>query len=181
MRKQIKGFPNYEIDTDGRVYSKKLGGYLSEVDHNGYRTVRLWNNGKAKMFYIHRLVGEAFIPNPNSYPQINHKDECKSNNKVENLEWCSISYNQKYGTVNERRIANTDYTNPIFRINALKGAEKTSKPIIQYSKDGKMIAEYKSIQEAKRSFGVTSGLLGNCLKDLKPSAYGYIWKYKKEE
>lgn len=68
-----------------------------------YRSVNLWHNGKTVHRLVHRLVAEAFIPNPNGYPIINHIDENPANNKVTNLEWCTYKYNAKYGKAQERR------------------------------------------------------------------------------
>ena len=72
------------------------------INGSGYCTVVLCKNGKHTTFLVHRLVAEAFIPNPNNYPQVNHKDENPSNNCVENLEWCDQKYNSNYGTRNKR-------------------------------------------------------------------------------
>lgn len=85
--------------------------------HRGYHTVYLTKCGKTKKYYVHRLVAEAFIPNPGNLPQINHKDENKINNYVENLEWCTAQYNALYGTRLERRsktLAKT-FKSPEFR------------------------------------------------------------------
>ena len=71
-------------------------------DIRGYLRVYLYKNGKGKSFYIHRLVAEAFIPNPNKYQEVNHKDENSSNNRADNLEWCTHKYNSNYGTRNKR-------------------------------------------------------------------------------
>lgn len=115
VRKPIKGYEGYyEVDQLGRVYSvdrtitvndngriydKSLsGGKMKQMVHSkGYKTVSLTKDGKTKQHYVHRLVAEAFIDNPNNLPFINHKDEDKTNNFADNLEWCTNEYNVNYG------------------------------------------------------------------------------------
>lgn len=98
--KDIQGFEGlYEVSNFGNVRSLKYGKikYLKPADDgNGYYFVNLSKNGIVKNFKIHRLVANAFIPNPNNLPQINHKDEDKTNNKANNLEWCNNQYNTRY-------------------------------------------------------------------------------------
>lgn len=93
----------YEVSNLGNVYSYKSDRNLKQSkDSNGYIRISLYKDGKATGTLVHRLVAEAFIPNPNNYPIINHKDENPSNNDVENLEWCTYEYNNNYGTRNKR-------------------------------------------------------------------------------
>lgn len=109
--KPIPGFDGmYEVSNLGRVKSckrerKSKAGSISQVqerilkprsDKNGYLEVALSKDGKLHYFRCHRLVADAFIPNPNHFPVINHKDEDVTNNVVNNLEWCSVSYNTRY-------------------------------------------------------------------------------------
>ena len=97
---QIKDFPNYFIDRMGNVYNKNGYKLKQEVLKNGYVRVSLSNNiVKHKHFLVHRLVALTFIPNPNNYPQINHKDYNKQNNRLENLEWCSPLQNLDYSDI----------------------------------------------------------------------------------
>ena len=108
--RDIKGYEGkYQVSNLGRVKSlPKKGNGKKEVilkprpDGKGYGMVALYKHRKVNHFKIHRIVAEAFIPNPNNYPQVNHKDENKTNNRVENLEWCSNEYNHNYGTRNKR-------------------------------------------------------------------------------
>ena len=118
----------YEVSNTGRVRSldmyvkSRYGNYrlhkgkvLSPAkDKNGYLKVNLCYNGKDKIIRVHRLVTEAFIPNPDNLPEVNHKDEDKTNNRVENLEWCDRSYNINYGTrkdkVRDTKIKNGCWT-----------------------------------------------------------------------
>ena len=88
------------IDSRGR----KLRGLILKpiCEKDGYLTVNIYKNGIRKNKKIHRLVAEAFIPNPNGLPQVNHIDEVKDNNNVDNLEWCTSKYNNSHGTRNER-------------------------------------------------------------------------------
>lgn len=107
-----KDVPNYE-----RLYqASNLGNIRSlnynhtgkiqilkmSIDKDGYPMITLHKNGKQKTYRVHRIVAQTFLENPNNYPEVNHKDENKQNNKVENLEWCTCKYNQNYGTRTER-------------------------------------------------------------------------------
>lgn len=113
MNEQWKDIPGYEglyqVSSHGSV--KRLQAIVSngnktmnwpgrilkpDMDSDGYNHVVLCKNNKTKRFFVHRLVADLFIPNPNNYPVINHKDENKLNNHVENLEWCTVSYNTQY-------------------------------------------------------------------------------------
>ena len=99
MRKQIIGFEDYWIDTEGKVWSMKFGKVKERkpVKHkDGYFQINLRKDGKVKNLLIHRLVAIAFIPNPKNYTQVNHLNGIKTDNKLENLEWCNNSMNQKH-------------------------------------------------------------------------------------
>ena len=105
--KDIEGYEGlYQVSNLGRVKSfPRIGTHARKIkiikimeDRIGYKFIHLSKNNKQKRKSIHRLVAETFIPNPNNYPCINHIDECKENNKVNNLEWCTYSYNNNYGT-----------------------------------------------------------------------------------
>lgn len=89
---------------NGRIYEKPIAGkQLKQSLHTkGYKTVSLTKDGKAKTMFVHRIVAEAFIPNTDNLPMVNHKDEDKTNNFVENLEWCTASYNRTYGNAVEK-------------------------------------------------------------------------------
>jgi hypothetical protein len=148
---------NYEVSSFGRVRNKKRKNILSVHKVSGYYKVHLSINGKKKMCSVHRLVAIAFIPNPNNLPQINHKDEDSSNNYVQNLEWCTASYNINYGTRNQR------------------AAEKNSKPIAQI-KDGTVVAIYSSSIEAQKQTGIDFSKIRMCCRKERKSAGGYQWK-----
>ena len=177
--RDIAGYEGYQVSNLGRVRSldrwivdknglrKKRKGQIIKLlpIPQGYYYVGLSNGKKAR---VNRLVAEAFIPNPDNLPCVNHKNENMKDNRVENLEWCSYSYNLTYGTIRER-----------IRTKTING--KNSKPVLQYDKQGKFIKEYPSINEVKRQLGYDAGTICKCCqnKEYFHTAYGYIWKYKK--
>ena len=111
---------------------------------------------------VHRLVAEAFIPNPNNLPQVNHKDENRLNNSVQNLEWCSAKHNANYGT----------------RKDKLRKASGIQ--VAQYDLKGNLIRIWDSISQASKSFGTdtTSGIRRVCKQEPGRNTYkGFIWKY----
>ncbi len=117
---------------------------LNKFDNGkGYITVSLSKCCKSKKHYVHRLVANAFIPNPNLFKEINHKDEDKSNNHVSNLEWCTSSYNKRYGTY-IKRVIETRNRNK-------RGSYE--KPVYAYDLNGNFVKEYRSVAEASRQVG----------------------------
>lgn len=98
MMKEIKGFSHYKITDDGRVWSNYSNRFLTpSINNKGYLNVDLCENGQRTHKAIHRLVAETYLPNPKNLPMVNHKDENKTNNCVDNLEWCDAKYNRNYG------------------------------------------------------------------------------------
>ena len=103
--RDIAGYEgHYQVSNMGEVRSIKKDPLVLKGDHqrNGYRRVYLWLNGGKKNFCVHRLVAEAFIPNPFHLTDVNHLDEDKNNNAVWNLEWCTHLYNMNYGSVKRK-------------------------------------------------------------------------------
>ena len=98
--KDAPGFPGYQVSNAGRVRS--FDRVLVPDSVKGYVRVRLYRNGRVSRIYIHRLVAMAFVPNPDGLPQINHKNEIKTDNRPDNLEWCTAQYNNTYGTARNR-------------------------------------------------------------------------------
>ena len=174
---KIKGYENYEVTTTGEVINTKTGRVLKPFkSKKGYLQVSLSKNGKEKIFLIHRLVAEAFIPNPENLPQVNHKDEDKTNNYVGtresnytdgNLEWCTHEYNQNYGTRN-KRIA-------IMNINGIQ-----SKTVLQLRKDGSLVRIWPSAREVQRQLHFNQGNINQCCLGKRHSANGYKWSYAKQ-
>ena len=120
----------------------------------GYLRVHLSRDGKNKKELVHRLVALAFIPNPNNYEVVNHKDQNPSNNRMENLEWCTVQYNNTYGDKIKRMY----------------------KQIIQLDKKEKIIKYFSNSVQASKETGIPRCCITNCLNGKQKTAGGYIWK-----
>ena len=143
---------SYPINRKGRVLKQSMA-------TNGYLFVVLCKDGKHTHTNVHRLVAETFIPNPDNLPEINHKDENKSNNVVSNLEWCDRSYNVNYGTSLEKR------------------SRKCFKCIEQLTLDGQHVAFYKTLTEAVRKTGANKVSICSVCNGRYKTAMGYRWRY----
>ena len=183
-----KDIPNYEglyqVSSLGRVKSvKRIVPYkngkvihrkerlLSLSDSYGqYYTVGLIKEGNHKTWNVHRLVAMAFIPNPNNLPCINHKDENKYNNLVDNLEWCSYSYNTKYNNVMRTRL-NTRNNNQ---------SHGYEKKVYQYDLQGNLVKVWDSVKSINRELGYKPTNISSCClnKQYRKTAYGYKWSYE---
>ena len=95
--KQIKHHPNYSITEDGRVFSHNVNRFIAPFNSKGYLRVSLLSENKSKKYLVHRLVAECFIPNIEDKPQVNHINGIKTDNRIDNLEWCNNSENVKHG------------------------------------------------------------------------------------
>lgn len=154
--KDIKGYDGlYAVTEDGKVWSYCRKIYLTpNIDKNGYHRVCVIKNGKKATITIHRLVAEAYISNPENLPDVNHKDENKSNNTINNLEWCNEAYNNCYGT----------------RINRIR------KPIICEE----LNKVYDSAIAASEETRIDKSSITKCCKGKRETAGGYHWRYADE-
>ena len=173
--KDIKGFEGkYQVSSEGRVksLSRKIidkAGHPHTIkecfmkttpDKDGYKIIGLRDgSGNQKKFRLHRLVCEAFHPNPDNKPQVNHIDEDKTNNRACNLEWSTCTENTNYGTRNVRL------------------AKSLSKPVGQYSLEGELIKIWKSTMEVERETSFSHSTVSAVARGKGKTAYGYLWKY----
>lgn len=181
--RDIKGFEGYyQISNLGNIKgldrkvksSKSKSGFrlvkskpiATHIDKYGYVSVRLRKEGKTKAFTIHRLVAIAFIPNPNNYPSINHIDENKLNNNVQNLEWCTVRYNNLYNNRQKKINKKLQLTN------------KNSKAVLQYTLNGKLLKEFISIKDAARKTGINRKSISDCCRGILKIGNGFVWKFK---
>ena len=174
--KDILGYENlYQVSDQGNVRSlehkvkKGRGGIYSLPERKlkpaknkfGYLYITLCKEGIRNRYFVHRLVAQAFIPNPDNLPYINHKDECKTNNRVDNLEYCNAKYNCNYGTHNEK-LSKSLINNPLI-----------SQAVVCIETG----ITYPSIMEVYRLFGFSQGHISECCIGKRKTAYGYHWKY----
>lgn len=172
--KDVSGYEGlYQVSNLGRVKSlpvhRKVGwaDYVSKEkilkqckNKYGYLFVCLHKGDTQRVVKVHRLVALAFIANPNNYRCINHKDEDKSNNNINNLEWCTHSYNNNYGTRNERVM------------------KSSCKKVLQCTKNGDFIAEWNGTRDAQRNTGIHCSDISLACRGIRKTAGGFVWKYK---
>ena len=160
----INGYEGlYDVSDKGRVRSLKFGKerILKPLRNTcGYLQVCLCKNGEIKQCLVHRIVAQTFNPNPDNLTEVNHKDENKTNNSVQNLEWCDRKYNINYGIRNQ-----------IISM-------KLSKPVLQFTKGGKFVKEWKSTIDVERNLGYSHTNIASCCTGKLKYAYNFIWKSK---
>lgn len=149
---QIKDYPNYYINNYGTIYNKYLKELRKEKTKGGYLRTTLYKNGKPKHFLIHRLVAQAFIPNPKNLPEVNHLDNNPVNNKVENLTWCTAKENSRWSK---------------------------SKRVRQISAYGwrNTIKIWGCIKDASETLHIDETSISRCCKGKQKTAGGFIWEY----
>ena len=168
--RDIKGYEGlYQVSSNGRVKSLERadswGRTVKErilkpnVVGGGYLGVVLYAGGKTRMFFVHRLVCQAFHENPDNKPQVNHINEDKTDNRACNLEWCTCKQNINHGTANER------------------SAKNRSKSVGQYTLGGELVKTWASTMEIERQAGFNHGNISKVANGKHKQAYGFIWKY----
>ena len=157
----IKGYENYEVSRNGLVRNAKSGEILKATLNTwGYPSVTLCCDGKRKNVTVHRLVAEAFIPNIHNLPEVNHLDENKTNNAVNNLEWTTKKTNMNYGTRTQR------------------ASEKKFKRVVQCSMTGEVIKVWQSVKEAEE-YGFHHSAISECCHGKRKSHGGFVWRWEK--
>lgn len=163
---EIEGFKGYFVSKVGDVFILKedtLDKMKSRIERNGYARIGICHNGKQYQKSVHRLVASAFIPNPDRLPQINHKNENKLDNRVENLEWCTAKYNANYGT-------------RIYKIKKNNRGKTREKEVAKCDMGGCILKVYASISEAVKDSHNRAHII-DCCKNRRNKHHGYKWKY----
>ena len=149
----------YSVTSGGRVWSSRSNKFLKPYYSKwGYAYVDLCVNGVKKRVFIHRLVAEMFIPNPKNFPQVNYKDEDKTNNSVDNLGWCTASYNNSYGSLNSQK------------------TQRFGKPVTCIETG----VTYNSAGEAARATGCCRSSILSICNGKFYTTHGYHWKFEEE-
>lgn len=174
IKSRFGTFSNYKISRSGNIlcWNYKRGGITSIIQQgkhtDGYSIVTLTDdNHKKCSMKVHTLVADTFLPNPNNYTDINHKDEDKTNNKVENLEWCTRRYNNCYNFKAEK-------------IGLKLRNNSRSKPVEAIDEEGNILYEFPSVMEASRWLSDFKRADSNIIDGIKKKQrrYGYYWRYK---
>lgn len=186
--KDIEGYEGlYKISSYGHVYSLprkgcKGGFVVPSLGSSGYLQTHLCKNSIVKTIMIHRLVAKHFLANENNYPEVNHKDECKTNNCVWNLEYCTRVYNQNYGTAIDRGVKSHNYEESAKKAalhhNYKEVGRKQAKPVLQFSSDGELVRRWESIREICRERNYSTGNISNACNGKLKNAYGFVWKFE---
>lgn len=182
--KSIEGYEGkYEISNLGRVKSlydntgrKREKILTPRISKQGYLYLNLWRNSKGRAKKIHRLVAEAFCEKQKDSQCVNHINGIKTDNRAENLEWCTYSYNSKHSFETGLQKPKKGKENGMF---GKHGKEHpSSKPVLQYDLNNNFIKEWENSIEAGKQLGVKGSSIQRCARGDRKTAFGYIWRYK---
>lgn len=181
MLKRVENFIGYLVSADGDIFSRvsnpinNPNGVITklkpEKDRWGYLRVTLYKKNKPYHKLIHRLVAEAFIPNPENKPEVNHKNGIKTDNRIINLEFVTASENTKH----KYRVLGYKNVSPMK--NKFGKDNPLSKIVLQIQ-NNKIIAEFYGASEASRITGINRGHICDCCRGTRRISGGYQWKYK---
>lgn len=158
--REVKEYANYEVNQFGEIRHKKRKKILKPRSNNGgYQYVNFKINGKNTNFAVHRIVANAFIPNPNGYTEVNHKDYDKTNNYVNNLEWVSSSQNKQHSYLKK------------------ENKKSRGKAVNQYTKDGVFIKTFETITDAAEELGCCVAAISNCCLGRAKTSQGFRWSF----
>ena len=182
---QIKGFPDYYVTDSGYIYSRLSNKYNNkngrikkirpQISPSGYLHLCLCKNGKTYNQRVHRLVAQAFIPNPENKPHVNHIDGDKTNNCVENLEWVTASENMQHAYHIIKTAHSPKYWKGKF------GRENPHSKIVLQIKNNKIIGKFYGAKEAQRATGILRSSITSCCLNTQKTAGGFQWCYESQE
>ena len=159
--KTMKEHNNYEVSNYGKIKNKKTGRILkTTISYKGYERFIVYIDKKPKCFYIHRVVANNFLNNPNNYKEINHINENKLDNRVYNLEYCTSKYNANYGKRNEKVSKN-----------------QSKYKIIQKDKNGNILKIWDNVWDLTHQTKFRKDNISHCCRGKYKYAYGYKWEY----
>jgi hypothetical protein len=160
--KEIEEFPDYMVSECGKIYSKLTKSFLdTSILRGGYESVRFRIKRNPANRFVHRIVAQGFVENPNNYKQVNHKDGNKRNNSYVNLEWVTQSQNQRHAVRN--------------------GLKPTKGGVEQYNLKGELVATHLSLRDAALSVGIDKAAISRCCRGAQRSCGSFIWKYGTED
>lgn len=184
--KDIKGYEGlYQVSSFGRI--KSLNYHQKGIeqtlklssDKDGYKQVILYKDGSKRNFRVHRLVAEAFIDNPDNLPLVNHKNEFKYDNFVDNLEYCDEQYNSNYGSRNNK-VRNSKYGTFFTELHKQRISKAKKIPVLQFTMDNEFIRKWEGIVDASRELNICDGHISGCCKGKLKSIGGFKWRYAEE-
>ncbi|MDA8228745.1 MAG: NUMOD4 domain-containing protein [Desulfitobacterium hafniense] len=183
MRTEWEDIGNYEglykVNSKGEIFSEYTKKILKPIKgSDGYLRVNLSKNGVVKITFIHRLVAEAFIPNPENKPIVNHINGFKDDPRMENLEWVTASGNIKHAYQTGLSVISEKCKIAVSKIAAENGRKTTSKSVNQYTLQGDFIKNYPSVREAERETGTPRCNIFSVCKGKRKQANGYMWSYR---
>jgi hypothetical protein len=171
---RLRSFDRVVRHSKGVPFVKTVRGRIMSIINlnRGYNRINLSVNNNRRSFFIHRLVASAFIENNEGLPEVNHLNGIKTDNRAVNLEWCTSSENSRHAILIGLQKPTRPWQGKTGALNP------SSKPVLQFTKQGIVITEYASAHEAMRATGIDFSFIAMCCRGKCKTAKGFVWKYK---